>query len=227
MFHLRGALSILPCLSLCFYPLLCGAGAKEPLGILTQAYAAYLNEAAASPGLSVFDGEDVSTESGGRLSVRVGPATVLLAGSSSATLHGIDLGAHVDLHAGTVAFLSPENGIVEVHAEEAFLRPEKNQLTQAEVTILRAKVLQVRVRRGDLAFRYREEFQVLPEGETYRIYLDPPAEPQNTAITGAQKSSRLLKVSYFLVGAAGGGLTAWGSNEFVHSGALPVSPAKP
>jgi hypothetical protein len=223
----RGALLLLPCLSLCLYPLLCGAGTKEPLGILTQAYEAHLNEAAASPGLSFFDGEDVSTEPDGRLSVRVGPATVLLAGSSSATLHGIDLGTHVDLNAGTVAFLSPENGIVEIHAEEAFLRPEKNQVTKAEVTILSTKVLQVRARRGDLAFRYREEFQVLPEGETYRIYLDSPAEPQNTVGTGAQKSSRLVKVSYFLVGAAGGGLTAWGASEFVHSGRYVESPAKP
>src|SRR5208283_3276376 len=227
MFHLRGVVSFLSCFSLCLYPSLFGAGAKEPLGILTQAYEAHLNEAAAAPGLSVFDGEDVSTDSDGRLSVRVGSATVSLAGSSGATLHEIELGAHVDLNAGTVAFLSPENGIVEIHAEEAFLRPEKNQLTQAEVTILRPKVLQIRARRGDLAFRYREEFQVLPEGQTYLIYLDSPAEPQNTAVAGVQKSSRLLKVSYFLVGAAGGGLTAWGANEFVHSGGYVESPAKP
>jgi hypothetical protein len=227
MFPVRRRLLFPLYFSLCLFPLLCVAAGREPLGILTQAYEAHLNDAAASPGLSLFDGEDVSTESDGRLSVRVGPATVSLAGSSSATLHGIDLGAHVDLNAGTVAFLSPENGIVEIHAEEVFLRPEKNQLTKAEVTILRAHVLQVRARRGDLAFRYREEFQVLPEGETYRIYLDSPAEPQGPADAGAQKSSRLLKVSYFLVGAAGGGLTAWGINEFVHSGGYVESPAKP
>jgi hypothetical protein len=227
MFPVHRRLSFPLYLSPCLFPLLCGAGAREPLGILTQAYEAHLNDAAASPGLSLFDGEDISTESDGRLSVRVGPATVSLAGSSSATLHGIDFGAHVDLNAGTVAFLSPENGIVEIHAEEAVLRPEKNQLTQAEVTILRPRMLQVRARRGDLAFRYHEEFQVLPEGETYRIYLDSPAEPQKTAGTNAQKSSRLVKVSYFLVGAAGSGLTAWGANEFVRSGGYVESPAKP
>lgn len=227
MFPVRRVLALFLSVALCFLPLLCGASGKAPFGILTQAYGAYLNEAAAFPGLSVFDGEDVSTGTDGRLSVRLGLATVLLAGSSSATLHGIEGGVHVDLNAGMVAFRSPENGIVEIHAEEAFLRPEENQLAQAEVTILSPKVLQVRARRGNLAFRYREEFQVLPEGETHRIYLESPAEPQNTAITGVQKSSRLLKVSYFVVGAAGGGLTAWGVNEFVHSGGYVESPAKP
>ncbi|MGB8494713.1 MAG: hypothetical protein WCE53_09970 [Candidatus Acidiferrum sp.] len=227
MFSLRSALALILGASLCLYPSLCGAGSKAPLGILTQAYDAHLNEAAAFPGLSVFEGEDISTEAEGRLGVRVGRTMVLLAGSSSATLHGIDSGAHVDLTAGTVSFSSPENGIVEIHAEEAFLRPEKNQLTQAEVTILAPGVLQIRARRGDLAFRYREEFQVLPEGATYRIYLDSPAEPQDPADSGAQKSTRLRKVSYFVVGSAGAGLTAWGVYEFTHSGSSMESPSKP
>jgi len=197
------------------------------LGILTLAYDAHLNEAAAFPGLSVFEGEDLSTEPEGRVGVRVGRATVWLAGSSGATLHGIDGGAHVDLTAGTVSFGSPENAIVEIHADEAFLRPEKNRLTQAEVTILGPSVLQIRAQRGDLAFRYREEFQVLPEGATYRIYLDSPAEPQGTGGSGAQKSHRLRKVSYFVVTAAGGVLAGWGIDELRRSGGGMESPAKP
>src|SRR5271157_4275408 len=227
MFPPRSALALILCTSLCLFPALCGGGSKAPLGILTQAYDAHLNEAAAFPGLSVFEGEEVSTESGGRLGVRVGRATVLLAGSSGATLHGIESGAHVDLAAGTVSFSSPENASVEIHAEEAFLRPEKNQLTQAEVMILMPRVLQVRARRGDLAFRYSEEFQVLPEGETYRIYLDSPGEPRGDAGAGVPKSSRPRKVSYYILGIAGAGLTAWGVNEFVHSGGYVESPAKP
>src|SRR5271157_1891816 len=144
MFPPRSALALILCTSLCLYPSLCGAGSKAPLGILTQAYDAHLNEAAAFPGLSVFEGEDVSTEAEGRLGVRVGRATVLLAGSSGATLHGIDNGNHVDLTAGTVSFSSPENASVEIHAEEAFLRPERNRVTQAEVTMLAPSVMQVR-----------------------------------------------------------------------------------
>jgi len=227
MFSLRRAQALLLCASLCLYPSLCGAGPKAPLGILTLAYDAHLNEAAAFPGLSVFEGEDLSTEPEGRVGVRVGRATVWLAGSSGATLHGIDGGAHVDLTAGTVSFGSPENAIVEIHADEAFLRPEKNRLTQAEVTILGPSVLQVRAQRGDLAFRYREEFQVLPEGATYRIYLDSPAEPQGTGGSGAQKSHRLRKVSYFVVTAAGGVLAGWGIDELRRSGGGMESPAKP
>ena len=227
MFRPRCVLALLLGVSLCLCPSFCGAGSKAPLGILTQAFDAHLNEAAAFPGLSVFEGEEVSTKPEGRLGVRVGRTTVLLAGSSGATLHGIDSGAHVDLTAGKVSFSSPENGIVEIHAEEAFLRPEEDQLTQAEVTIVAPGVLQIRARRGDLAFRCREEFQVLPEGATYRVYLDSSGEPQSTAVSGGQTSRRSRKVSYFVVGTAGAGLTAWGIYEFAHSGNGIESPAKP
>ena len=227
MFSLRRVVPLFVCALTGLYPSLFHARPTAPLGILTQAYGAHLNEAAALPGLSLFDGEEVSTVAEGRLGVRVGQATILLAGSSNATLHGLNPGVHVDLTAGTVSFSSPENGMVEVHAEEALVRPVKNQLAQAEITIFAPRVLQIFVRRGDLAFRYREEYQVLPEGATYRIYLDSPAEPRGSAGAGAQQSHRLRKVSYYLVTAAGGGLAGWGIDEMRSSGNSIESPAKP
>ena len=227
MFALRPTLAFILVFTLGLGPILSGKGTPPPLGILTLAHDAYLNETTAFPGLSVFEGEEVSTGLDGRISVRVGLTTVSLVRSSVATLHGMERGAHVDLDAGTVAFLSPGNGIVEIHAEQAYLRPAKNQMTQADVTIMRPGVLQVRVRRGELAFRYREEFQMLPEGETYRIFLDSRAEPPGASTAGTGKPNRLRKVSYFVVATTGAGLTAWGIYEFGHSGRDIESPAKP
>lgn len=59
--------------------------------------------------------------------------------------------------------------------------------------------------RGNLDFSYREEFRSLPEGQTYPIYLDSPAEPQVAAGSGGAKASITGKVAYFMVGAALGG----------------------
>jgi hypothetical protein len=50
-----------------------------PLGILTQAIHAHLDESRAFPGLSVFDGERLTTEVEGQLGVRVGRSTIALA----------------------------------------------------------------------------------------------------------------------------------------------------
>ncbi len=102
---------------------------------------------------------------------------------------------HVDMSAGSFYFSVPADEAIEVHAEEAMLRPESTQGTQARVTILSPNVLQVSAMHANLDFSYREEFRSLPEGQTYRIYLDSPAEPQVAAGSGGAKASITGKVS--------------------------------
>jgi hypothetical protein len=187
-----------------------------------------LNEAAAFPGLSVFEGEQLSTEGEGRMGVRVGNTTLALSGTSGATLHRIESGLHVDMTSGTLFFSSPEHGSVEVHAEGALLRPEKSEPTQMELTILRPKVMQISARHGNLVFTYRQEYQVLLDGDTYRIYLDASPEPQNAAGAGGEAASHAGKTAFFIVaGAAATGVAAWGIHEAVTSGNGIESPAKP
>jgi len=214
-------------ISLTSYAVPHGYPGHPPLGILTEANRAHLDDADAFPGLSVFEGEHLSTEPEGRLALRAGRSTLALSGNTEVTLHPIGGGLHVDLSAGSLFFSAAENEAVEVHAEEALIRPESSQPTQATVTILSAKVLQIAARRGALNFNYRQEFRVLPEGETYRIYLDTPTAPGSAAEVVAAKGGGASKVTYFIVGAGIGGLTAWGIHAATSSGNGPISPAVP
>jgi len=68
------------------------AGSKSPLGALTQAIAAHLNEAAAFPGLSFFEGETLSTESSGRMTARVGGSILTLGGTARCRCIGSSMG---------------------------------------------------------------------------------------------------------------------------------------
>jgi len=204
--------------------------AHPPIGILTLAIHAHLNEAVAFPGLSVFEGECLSTEVEGRLGIRAGRSTVALAGKTEVTLLMISSGMHIDLSTGSVSFSTAEKERIEVHAEEAMLRPESALPTEAVVTILAPKVLQITARKGGLDFSYREEFRNLPQGETYRIYLDAPAEPQGAEGVGAQKAGGATKVTYFIFGAGvagAAGTASWFTYRALESGSAPISPAKP
>jgi hypothetical protein len=225
--YLRSFLAVVLSISLAAYAVSPGRAAPSPIGILTQANHAHVDEAVAFPGISVFEGEHLSTEAEGRLGVRVGHSTLTLGGNTDVALIRIDSGVHVDMSAGSLHFSGAENEVMEVHVAEALLRPESNQPTQALVTILAPKVLQITARHGGLNFTYRQEFQNLPEGETYRIYLDAPAEPQSAAGTGTQKAGNARKVAYYIVGAGLGGVAAWGIHEAVASGNAPISPVKP
>jgi hypothetical protein len=110
--------------------------------------------------------------------VRAGHSTITLAAKTELTLIPIGGGVHVDMDAGSLYFSAAENELVEVHAQEALLRPEAAQPTQARITILAPKVVQISAVHGGLNFSYREEFRNLPEGQTHRTYLDAGDEPQ-------------------------------------------------
>lgn len=227
MRYFRPSLALVVSFSLVVYMVPPTSAAPALVGILTLANHAHLDEAVASPGLTVFGGEQLSTDATGLMAVREGRSTIALGGSTKAALLPISSGMHIDLTAGTIYLSAAENEVVEVHAEEALLRPEYNQLTQAQIAILAPKVLQVTAPHGGLNLRYREEFRNLPEGETYRIYLDAPAEPQGAAGAGGQKPWIPRKVTYFILGAGAVGLTIWGIHEAMGSGNQPISPAKP
>jgi ferric-dicitrate binding protein FerR (iron transport regulator) len=230
MHVLRGVLALSLCVSLFAYNLPLYAGGK-PLGILTLAYGAHLNASDAFAGLSVFDGESLSTDAEGKLSARIGGSVITLVERSAATLQRSGDGAHIDLDAGAVYVWSAESNPLEVHVEGALLRPHGARQVQAQILMFAPKILQITTRQGSVDFSYGKEFRVLPEGQTYRIYLESEDDPRSAPDAGndAQKAgmSTATKVAYFIVAGASAGLAAWGIHDLIQSHNGVESPAKP
>jgi ferric-dicitrate binding protein FerR (iron transport regulator) len=230
MHVLRGVLALSLCVFLCPYKVPVFAGGK-PLGILTLAYGAHLNASDAFAGLSVFDGERLSTAVDGKIGVRIGASVITLTEHSAMTLQRSGDGAHVDLEGGSVYVWSAESNSLEVHAEGAFLRAHGGHQVQAQVLMFAPKVLQITTRQGGLDFSYGKDFRVLPAGQTYRIYLESEAEPQGPEGAGSDTPkagmSKGTKVAYFILAGAGAGLAAWGIHDLIQSHSGAESPAKP
>ena len=230
MHVLRGVLALSLGVSLCAYNLPLYGGGK-PLGILTIAYGAHLNASDAFAGLSVFDGERVSTDANGKIGLRIGSSVITLAEQSAATLQRSGDGAHVDLDSGSVYLWSAESNPLEVHVEGALLRSHGTHDTQARILMFAPKILEITTRRGGLEFFYHAEFRLLPEGQTYRIYLEPGDDPRGTSGAGNDNTkpamSTRAKVAYFMLGGAGTGLAAWGIHDLIQSNNGVESPVKP
>lgn len=229
MFSPRRLLAALLCI-LISLPTAFATPAPEPvLGVLTRAFDAHLNALPAFVGLSVFEGETISTEMEGKLGVRIGTVMLAFLGNSSATLHRISGGTHVDLDSGSLYFSSPADSSVEVHAINVLLCPARNQPTQARVQIYTQQVLQVSAIRGDLLLTYQDESRIIPEGKTYQINLDSEAETQKPAGTagGNPSSMSRSKIAIFIGAGVAGGLAAWGIHELIESSNGPESPARP
>jgi hypothetical protein len=230
MFALRGVFSLSLAVSLCACNLLVYAAGK-PLGILTLAYGAHLNASDAFAGLSVFDGESLSTDAEGKLSARIGGSVITLVGQSAATLRRSGDGTHVDLDEGAIYIWSAESNPLEVHSEGPLLRPHGGHQVQVQVLVFAPKVLQITTRQGSVDFWYGKEFRALPEGQTYRIYLEsedgsrtPPPAGSGTEKAGLSTGA---KVAYFILAGAGTGLAAWGIHDLIESHNAVESPAKP
>jgi len=230
MHALRGVLALSLCVSLCVYNIPAYAAGK-PLGILTMACGAHLNASNAFAGSSVFAGERVSTDPDGKLTVRIGGSVITLAERSAATLQRSGDGAHVDVDAGAVYLWSTESNPLEAHVEGATLRAHGKGNGQSQIRMFAPKILEVTTRQGSVDFSYGKEFRVLPEGQTYHIYLESADDPRGAPDAGDDKKkpgiSTGRKVAYFILAGAGTGLAAWGIHDLIQSNSGVESPAKP
>lgn len=160
------------------------ANSNPSLGILTLAFEAHLGKARAYAGLSIFDGEELATEREGRATVRLGHTTIGLAGETTATLHRIGTsGAHIDLDSGCLSGFPGKLAEIEIHVAEALLPFSAAGVAQAQIRNLGAGALELTSHGSELTLCYREECRNLPEGQTYRIYLDSFADARG-AIPG-------------------------------------------
>ena len=107
---------------------------------------------------------------------------------------------HVDLAAGTVRFSADESPMIEVHAEDATIRTKNNQATDAAVTILQPKVLQIDARRGSLNFSLigKNSACCLKDKSTAFIWtrrIDLTTKPQRVA-RQASRGARCVTTSW-------------------------------
>jgi hypothetical protein len=153
------------------------SGKPEVVGIVVQADHAKLGSSAASDGTTVYDGDRLSTETGGTLRLRSGGVMLYLADESSVIVrNGASAAAkefEAELVKGAVVVSAAAGTGAEVVARSARIRPEANTAGVIQVRVLGEKELVIFARRGSGQFTYRDETETIPEGKTYRVLLDP------------------------------------------------------
>jgi hypothetical protein len=145
------------------------------LGTVVSAERAHVGTAAASAGATVFAGDKLDTEQLGSVQIRAGAARLLLKGSSRLVWGAEDGSPSGTLTGGTAAFSTANAKAFVLHAGTAVFRPEGNEPTVANVTLLNPKELVVRCSRGVLVIAVDNDIRVIPEGTAYHVVLDPNA----------------------------------------------------
>ena len=174
--------------------------------MVTHAERAHVGTAAASIGSTVYDGDQLSTETEGALRITSPAFKLHLESQSILTLWHPDTtedSVEADLARGTVVFSVARNGSINVVTNDASIRPAGNAATVAHVRVVNPKELRIYAQRGALEFSYHGESELIAEGEAYRVLLDP-SEKEAAALESEPANKKPAKLHHkFLLIAIG------------------------
>jgi len=159
------------------------------LGTVIAADRAHVGEAGANVGTTVYSGDRVSTDVQGSMQVRAGAARLLLQSASAAIVD--DEGApSAKLVLGTATFSTANAHAFTLYASKAAIRPQTDAPTIGTVTYVSERELFVTARRGGLTVTVEDEVQVIAEGSSFRVLLDPSEAAQGPEGAGSGKHDR-------------------------------------
>jgi len=151
-----------------------GWSASGPaFGTVVAAEGANVGGGSLSAGTTVFGGDKLFTIATGSVQLRAGAARLLLTGDTTAVLGKDEVSPAASLTRGTAVFSTATSKAFVMHVGSMAIRPETDQPTVAQVTVLGPKQLMVRSTRGSVSVAVDDDVRVIPEGMAYRIVLDP------------------------------------------------------
>lgn len=175
-------------LAVASFPAWAGPG-NTVLGTVITADKAHVGEGTASIGTTVYGGDRLSTDPQGSVQLRAGAARLLLLSASAAEVNDIEGTPSAKLLLGTATFSTGNAHAFTLYASKAAIRAQSDAPTIGQVTYLNAKELLVTSKRGPLTITVDGETQLIAEGTTYHVYLDPDAAPQDPQGAGSGSQS--------------------------------------
>src|SRR5580692_11928173 len=144
-----------------------------PLGTVVASDRASIGGAGAAVGTTIFAGDNLRTAEAGSVQLRTASARFLLAASSMATLNEDGGMPEATLLRGSATFSTANAKAFALNALTAVIRPQSDEPTIGQVTMLSAKQLLVKCTRGALTITVGDDSREIAEGSAYRIVLDP------------------------------------------------------
>jgi len=146
------------------------------LGTVVAADRAHVGEAKAEVGTTVYGGDSLTTELQGSVQVRAGAARLLLLSSSNAVVNDSEGAPAANLLRGSATFSTGNAHAFTLFASSAAIRAQSDAPTIGQVSYIGQKELLVRATRGALVVTVDADTQIVAEGTSYRVLLDPPEE---------------------------------------------------
>ncbi|MDQ1404946.1 MAG: hypothetical protein QOG55_575 [Acidobacteriaceae bacterium] len=171
MSYLRPVVAAVLALAMGFTPTWSASG--PAFGTVVAAEGANVGGGSLSAGSTVFGGDKLFTTGTGSVQLRAGAARLLLTGDTIAVLAKDQISPAANLTRGTAVFSTATSKAFVMHVGSMAIRPETDQPTVVQVSVLGPRQLMVRSTRGSASVAVDDDVRVIPEGMAYRIVLNP------------------------------------------------------
>lgn len=151
---------------------------NEALATVVASQQANIGGQGAPVGTTIFAGDNVTTSDSGSVQVRAGAARFELGVSSSATLNEEAGMPRATLLRGSAMFSTASAQAFALNVLKAVIRPQSDEPTIGQVSVLDQRQLLVKCVRGSLTITVGDDSRVIPEGSSYRVVLDPTADEE-------------------------------------------------
>ncbi len=173
-------------------PVLAGP-ANTVLGTVITADKAHVGQGSAAAGTTLYGGDRLSTDMAGSVQIRAGAARLLLLSASMAEVNDNEGAPSAKLLRGTATFSTGNSHAFTLYASNAAVRAQSNAPTIGQVTYLNEKELMVTSKRGPLTITVDGETQLIPDGTSYHVLLDPTADAQEPQGAGTRSQGPMNK----------------------------------
>jgi hypothetical protein len=169
-----------------------GAKSADSLGTIVTADHARVGDSAAAVGTTVYNGDRLATDQQGTMQIRAGAARLLLQSASAAVVNDSEGAPSAKLLLGTATFSTGNSRAFTLYVSRAAIRAQSDAPTIGQVTYLSEKELLVVSKRGPLTITVDGETQLIDEGASYRVVLEPlpAAAAQGPEGAGAGKREK-------------------------------------
>jgi ferric-dicitrate binding protein FerR (iron transport regulator) len=186
-------------------------GQSASLGVVTQSSLGRLNNAIASVGSTIYNGDRLSTEAGGTLGVRSGSVQLVLPENSAIFVGQEGPTFTAALQQGSVAFTVESGGVLRLTAADVRVRPQSSALTVGQMTLENCAVV-VTSRAQPLEVTAGKETKIVEAGQSYRVSLETGCGTHPNKGPLAAAHSRFLLIPVIV-----GGLTVLAIQEVFES----------
>src|ERR1700683_5360802 len=196
-----------------------GFGANEkPLGLVVQAESAQVSNAKVAIGTTVYPGDKLEPDAGGKLRLRLGTSQLYLLASSSATLGQRSNSLFAEVSRGTVGFSSTGADQLELEVPQGVIRASNGQPAYGQVTIVNPQEIIVSAFHGSLVLDNDGELHTIPEGKSYRVPRDLEPAPTPAPAAAAYRDNadntpakpRRRKLAFIILFGGIGALASYG-----------------